>query len=174
MPHLFKTSYNVLRLDQHLRSIGYRAQISLSISFDLLKMSYRFVTSSIGSCFNSTASSALQNPHRAQRHYRARSASECRTAFARAAHRVVCQACPWRRLVMLWLVPGGGRAWLALEILVCSVVHGATVLERRWELSYPSCRNHPLGLRLPRFDLHGLRGELVCTHLGGFGGGFSR
>jgi hypothetical protein len=89
---------------------GYRAQTPLS------NLSYRFVKSSIGSCFNCTALPARRNPHLAQRGYRAPSASACRTVFARAAHRVVCQACPCR-LVMLWLVPGRGRACQLLRFL---------------------------------------------------------
>lgn len=62
---------------------------------------------------NSTVSLVHPNRHPAPRYYHAHSASGCRTAFASVAHRAACQACPWRHLAMLWLVPGSERAWSA-------------------------------------------------------------
>ena len=159
---------STIHYSEHLRNIWVsRANISFQLS-------YRFVKSSSGSCFNCTAVPALRNPRPAQRDYRALSASTCRTVFARAAHRVVCRACPCR-LVMLWLVPSRERAcqlWRFLNV-TRSMESLLWSVERGWELSYPSCRNHPPGLRLSRFALFGLRGEVVCTHLGCFCGGFS-
>jgi hypothetical protein len=101
---------STIHYSEHLRNIWVsRANISFQLS-------YRFVKSSSGSCFNCTAVPALRSPRPAQRDYRALSASTCRTVFARAAHRVVCRACPCR-LVMLWLVPGRGRACQLLRFL---------------------------------------------------------
>jgi hypothetical protein len=99
-----------ITMKQHLRNIWVsRANISFQLS-------YRFVNSSVGSCFNCTALPVRRNPRPAQQDYRAPSASACRTVFARAAHRVVCRVCPCR-LVMLWLVPGRGRACQLLRFL---------------------------------------------------------
>jgi len=98
--------HNVIKsitLNQYLRGVGV-SRASISFPPTQMVISFRQIVYWFFHRFNSTVLLARLNPHPAQRHYRAPSVSACRTVFASAAHRVVCQACPCH-LVMLWLVP---------------------------------------------------------------------
>lgn len=105
---------------------GYSGIICQQLSLPPISRILNHIVMSFSRCrISSTVSLVHPNRRPAPRYYHAHSASECRTVFASVAHRVACQACPWHRLAMLWLVPGSERAWSARCPVIAIVIRKA-------------------------------------------------